>query len=914
MALPYPLIPSHSSSLLLSHTPTKSSSIPSLPPPTDLDEEQFVVDALVLPTAREITHPPSSPPPPRLATRPRRSTARYSSPIRPEELESDPQLSEQSSNQPKVPVSPRKTVTLVPYTPDPPTFVEESKPRSPSRIVAPATAAAKSRELGSLSPSSVTILTSLLPPPAPPPSPLREVPEPDSAEAETSHVAPPIRFASPIRKSSPKKFILHPAAPDHPNTTPARRIPIQDAIANGQISPDKGFKQLSGGRFPLASSRHLPIQSPARRVFVQDDSISSPSKKMLGSPVRSRSVEPTPSQPLQLKKRSESVEPASSGNSGKVAGRPSPFSRPDFASTRTLHPTIPEEGPSTISGGSQTLSIAPVKNSRLRQPTSKIPRIGSKPYARPTASTNLKSPEKPLAMKKVGSSSSSSMKPKSLTSSSQSQGPSSIPVPSPAKQKTTVPSTPTSLKRKRGPEGSSPTKLTPIVLLPAPKRPASQPASPVKKPSIPQLRMVSDKDGVLPNRSNAIPSASQAKQVPAVPPTSIHRPLPKMRWVSDSDGILPDRSVVSPQEASPPQLVTDNDDTNPEHSVDSQIDSPPPKEELPIPPISTIEQAAGVPSSPIQEEAEEELPSSDPLSDNSAPAQPLITFPIESSEFTFRRTTRSSRNGNTNAAPKSSRPPPARRKNLPAFPDTGPFSGMTALALRTLTDSNTTRNKEYLTALLQTEVVRREGARPESPGMIIKSISQKAKEDMTKDRNARAERRAKRENRGKGVDENGFSEDDDGEEERTESGLDNSPSNRKHAWGPGDEEDYESPVRPMKRLRLNDDDGPAEDFDDKKRVKWDRGLFQQIYLDDIKPRTTHSRITHSGIKGCLAPTSKALRLDTLGNLPNADSPLNDLMKENVVVKKFVYDSDVVEPLPAPPPPVKTRSKSKKSKL
>ncbi|KAE9400794.1 hypothetical protein BT96DRAFT_857078, partial [Gymnopus androsaceus JB14] len=140
------------------------------------------------------------------------------------------------------------------------------------------------------------------------------------------------------------------------------------------------------------------------------------------------------------------------------------------------------------------------------------------------------------------------------------------------------------------------------------------------------------------------------------------------------------------------------------------------------------------------------------------------------------------------------------------------------------------------------------------------------------------------------------------------------PNSRKHVWGPGDEEDYETPLRPMKRLRIDDvadDQGQAEAEAEEKRVKWDRGLYSQIYLDEIQPRSTHARIAQESIKkGCLAPTAKARTLDTLGNLPNTDSPLKDLVQENVVVKKFVYDSDVVELEPVAPMTIKTRSKSK----
>ena len=36
---------------------------------------------------------------------------------------------------------------------------------------------------------------------------------------------------------------------------------------------------------------------------------------------------------------------------------------------------------------------------------------------------------------------------------------------------------------------------------------------------------------------------------------------------------------------------------------------------------------------------------------------------------------------------------------------------------------------------------------------------------------------------------------------------------------------------------------------------------------------------------------QALRLDTLGNLPQTELPLTDLVQENITIKKFVYDDD-----------------------
>ena len=50
------------------------------------------------------------------------------------------------------------------------------------------------------------------------------------------------------------------------------------------------------------------------------------------------------------------------------------------------------------------------------------------------------------------------------------------------------------------------------------------------------------------------------------------------------------------------------------------------------------------------------------------------------------------------------------------------------------------------------------------------------------------------------------------------------------------------------------------------------------------------------------------RLDTLGNLLNTDSPLGDIVHESIIVKKFVYDSDLEAPAVN-----RTRSKSKIAK-
>jgi hypothetical protein len=57
---------------------------------------------------------------------------------------------------------------------------------------------------------------------------------------------------------------------------------------------------------------------------------------------------------------------------------------------------------------------------------------------------------------------------------------------------------------------------------------------------------------------------------------------------------------------------------------------------------------------------------------------------------------------------------------------------------------------------------------------------------------------------------------------------------------------------------------------------------------------------------------QALHLDGLGNLVNATSPLKDLVQENVVIKKYVYDDDA-EAAEIDAPKSLTKAKGKKTK-
>ncbi|KAJ7273693.1 hypothetical protein B0H12DRAFT_1043535 [Mycena haematopus] len=725
------------------------------------------------------------------------------------------------------------------------------------------------RQLGSLSPGSANLLTQLLPPSRP--SPVREREEPQPAfsfsvfSANPVH-ATPVRMSSPIRASperrtkprSPNRIQFQAPSLEDPNRTPARRIPVDDAVAQGQISPQKGA-QLRANNVDASVSRtpvfHIPAQdTPARRVNVNVVPPSTGQSKWqgmrFGSPTRGRSRE-----------RSGSVEPRPPWNtSGPVAGpselrvsatksRSSP-SRPNAApikqgklpflltpSGSDRPPSIPEvddkvlspHGDAPPAPASPVLGIVKVPRSNLKQPTSRIPRIGTKPYARPapaaksTTDKNKKAPaastRKPTTAREPPS---RTIKVARIASGSSSD------------ETTTAEAGPSSLKRKRIP---SPQFQRPVVLIrqlppkPAAPKPASGQAtsSPVKRPPVAKFRIV----------DLHVRSAD-----PEPKPPEAEMPV-----------------------ASEPELA-------PEPEFVSQEDV------LRSPPVS----------SPV-------IPSemSDPAPHLSDTFEPLSAV---------RRTTRLRKS----VFPASVGPPqplPTRRKvssqQLPS--GSGVFAGMTAVALKALTSSNTTKNQKYLAAKLETEVIRKVGARPESPGVKIRTIAQREQDEKGTRRKQRAARRARRTD--DGLSENdGMS--DAGDESPMDTDMDSSPL--RHRRGPGDEEEYETPkVNGAKRGRA---DSLSEDKQaEKKRVKWHRGLSTAVFLDEVEPRPKARPKENVVKKGCLAPTAKAIRLDSLGNHPNAESPLKDLVEENVVVKKFVYDND--EPV-VPVTVVKnTRSKAKK---
>ncbi|KAH9043255.1 hypothetical protein EDB85DRAFT_1856111 [Lactarius pseudohatsudake] len=232
---------------------------------------------------------------------------------------------------------------------------------------------------------------------------------------------------------------------------------------------------------------------------------------------------------------------------------------------------------------------------------------------------------------------------------------------------------------------------------------------------------------------------------------------------------------------------------------------------------------------------------------------------------------------------------------------------MSAVTLKSLTNTNTARNQHNLAAILETEVVRKPGNRPGSPGTKVRTIDEKRKLEQGKERKERAERRARRASE---------PQEDSSLTSEDEANLPLGPDGRpvRHRRGPGDEEEYESPKRPKTRAR-NGEAGKLEEEAEAKTVRWDRGLFTTIYFDDLPLQSqthdrSHTPVAHT--RGALASSAKALRLDSLGNLVNATSPLKDIVRENVTIKKFVYDDDAeAAEHEVPKPPSKGKGKKLK---
>ncbi|KAF9052616.1 hypothetical protein BJ165DRAFT_780218 [Panaeolus papilionaceus] len=781
------------------------------------------------------------------------------------------------------------------------------------------------RELGSLSPTSTSVLATLnfleeepiQPPSSVEPEPIAEVtaaaPSTSIFPSQTSQVAGesfppttpsrtgPIRFASPSRSaalSSPTKFRLQPLATDDPRNTPARRIVLQP--------PPTSVSSISGAA--------LPPPTPARRVLVQPDGQATPRLNVLklNSPVkptftrRDPSAEPPQRMAANLKGKERAIDAPSvappSSSTIKAGQLPFPLVPPATAVSNEGHPL---SGPPTLPKPKPSIIVA---KSNLKQPSSssRIPRIGAKPYARVIMKkdgmhNDKGDPPQLSGMPSGGEASITVKRPIRLVTEVSRPTASSL-----SRTKSAIPeSSAAALKRKRE-EKASPAKPRVVIRqVPPVSNPQGEPSTSL---STRVQQLVASKN------STAATKKVEPPRYRLVP--SVVLPKPAIQVQYNQNKMAEDRPDP---ESSPSKLTSPPDSIpTPPPVVPESLPPLPPSPPHVLrpttpPPTLTVQEDSISPGSPMNQDPPElhSSPEHPPIATLVVePVLPEIPPPSETEPLSTRRTTRARRaiinaDGSVPLDPSSSRTTSRRKAGASRSANDDVFAGMSMTALKDLTLQNTEKNQRYLTAKLETEVVKKEGIRPESPMVKIKTISQRLQDAKEMQREERAQRRARRsdEMMSSDVEMSDFGYSSPAEDEASVL--------EKHTRGAGEDEDYVSPVKEFGDTRKNLFGATDEQMvvDTKRRVKWDRGLFTTVYLDEVKLGSRETMKENRDLKGILAAAAKALPLDTLGNLPHADTPLADLVPENVVVKKFVYESD---PPPAPPVvPKNTRSRKKK---
>ncbi|KAF8559559.1 hypothetical protein OG21DRAFT_1594402 [Imleria badia] len=756
----------------------------------------------------------------------------------------------------------------------------------------------------------------------PPRTPTPSVTHPDFSRTSVQRpvIAPtPVRANNARKLNSPGNFLLE---VDYIYRTPAQRVPIETSLARG-TSPFRRPGQLFTGSDQSRPGRFLTTRAPVLTRPVLDDPSRSPAKRipiseLVASSTRGNQVSSSPTR-LDLRARSASVEPRPLGtilarsrsvepcamiskpdNHGKnkesifpmVPVPPRAVTKLPFSlvssqkSSSDLPPPIPEEHENTEMGDTETdatLRRATQSDtmSQMRHPStnSRIPRIGNKPYARP-----LKNGRATVSTTTANAARAARAPPFQLACKNNGVGNGNAEVSSdqPANDQRLV----GSLKRKRGAEATAPPKshlvmirqVVPGILsekyAPKPAKSPSQLQAPPDSspPKVPQpLKFRKVVDGMLSARY--APAKANLAQT-ELPDSASLPPSPLSELSSSSNEGSSDEKLIPTEHphARPKSETSDTLRTDVDH-LDASVVEP-----------STHQQ------SPLYQDIDGDEPSSRPrrTSRTRKPAQQQYVLDVF--------------NGNT-----STRPPPARRK--PQSRTEGDcFMGMSATALKALTTSNTTKNQQSV-AVLATEVIRKEGLRPESPTIKARTILQKQRDERDVRRRERAQRRSQTSEEGR--DTEGQTELDD--RVSPDAGADHDENDSamplKHRRGPGEEEDYQTPVRPaiIEPLRL---DGVERKVKPVKQVKWHRGLSTVVYLDEVDPRPK-SLANNIVVRGCLAPTSKNLSLDHLGNLVDMDNrPSPELVTEHIIVKKYLYDNDIE---PEPIPAKMTRSKSKKSR-
>ncbi|KAI6036601.1 hypothetical protein BKA83DRAFT_4165227 [Pisolithus microcarpus] len=742
--------------------------------------------------------------------------------------------------------------------------------------------------LGSLSPQSEGLLTQLL-------SPSRQQQVPSALEREqepipfnpSTHRLTLTTSPTPACSATAQEVSLKSGrCEDGVHRTPARRVPIYDALANATPSLQKAARRAllesqsrripnTGG--PVFSRPENLSHSPAKRVPVAG-CIPSPSRPITGSTIpivlraRSASVEPHPTIPSSVRSRSVEPTPVSTrtcgdGTSKKPTFPPRTISRPTPPLPFPLVPQakadpgstypIPEENETVDTTAPDAATrVSPVSSdkSHLRQRSvaSRIPRMNAKPYARPQTNANN---SKVTSVSKLGLQS----KPILLTRPCSKGGYGGTHDSNTNEPSSSIGSEANTLKRKRAMEEGTPQ---------------------------PRFRST----GV----HQIMPGTFGGKRASSADwhrvPRNLTRPILFRKVV---DGMLSaqyqsTKASVETRETSLPDSVP----VSRQDSDSSVLRLPSETQESRPLPVTTSANREGDNSNTL-------LPHASAVKEND--------FDSQSSQrrSALKRSSRARKVpsdvhdvfNTTSRSDQPSRRPPTRA-------EASGFVGMSASALRALTSSNTTRNQQTV-AILATEVIRKEGLRPESPAVKIRTILQKEKEEQDRQRMERAQRRARRSEEGSTVNTPCIHPDGYGHDTNVDL------TTTRHVRAPGDEEDYETPERlsPIKRPRFGEEDND-EQVRPTKQVKWCCGLGTTAFVDDVDPKPRFQRLD-SHAKGCLAPSSKSIHLDTLGNIKDIDSrPPLQLVQEHVVIKKYMYDNDVEA---EPAPTRMTRSKNKKPK-
>lgn len=272
------------------------------------------------------------------------------------------------------------------------------------------------RELGSLSPNSAELLSNLVPRTEPVESeseaastgnhsttPISITRPNHSADSmrPTSEGSPPIPSSSSIKStngvsspvripvtprktytpSSPSKLRFQPASLDDPTRTPARRVSIEQAVAEGHVSPQKLLQMQSGSIAPVSmfTGQILPVlnmslkgdSSPARRVTLAPATTSERALQKASSE-RTRVSESPSKQPVTLptlQKRAKVSQPA------RLPFPLTASSERKMESSDHLHHSANQF------------------KSSLKQASSRIPR--KKPYSRPPVTSAARESKKP---------------------------------------------------------------------------------------------------------------------------------------------------------------------------------------------------------------------------------------------------------------------------------------------------------------------------------------------------------------------------------------------------------------------------------------------------------------------------------------------------------------------------------------